>query len=139
MKNWIEFESQLEPTEDWSEGLSNYIEIFSLGSSTIKNTSQFFLTFFLPLFYATFHCGRYNIFKKKLNLFFAHENINNRASKVAHNRPKLFFHKYSPAAQTSPELIFHIINMSQDSSVSLSVAQVLPTLALYLVLKTPQL
>ena len=26
-----------------------------------------------------------------------------------------------PAAQTSPELIFHIMNMSQDSSVSLSV------------------
>ena len=35
--------------------------------------------------------------------------------------PKLFFHKYGPAAQNSPELIFHIINMFQDSSVSLSV------------------
>ena len=35
--------------------------------------------------------------------------------------PKLFFHTTGPAAQTSPELIFHIINMSQDSSVSLSV------------------
>jgi hypothetical protein len=37
------------------------------------------------------------------------------ASKLAHNKPPFFFHKYSPAAQTSPELIFHITNMSQDS------------------------
>ena len=45
-----------------------------------------------------------------------HENL-----KVAHNRPKPFF--YTPAQPTahSPELIFHIINMSQDASVSLSV------------------
>ena len=35
--------------------------------------------------------------------------------------PKLFCHSTGLAAQTSPELIFHIINMSQDSSVSLSV------------------
>jgi hypothetical protein len=60
------------------------------------------------------------LFKKNLDLFFAHENIKKRASKVAHNRPQLFFHK-DLAAQTSPELIFHIINMSQNSSVSLSV------------------
>ena len=44
-----------------------------------------------------------------------------QASKVAHNRPQTFFYKYGPAAQTSPEFIFHIINMSQDSSVSFSV------------------
>ena len=43
-----------------------------------------------------------------------------QAPKVAHNRPQTFFHSTGPAAQTSPELIFHII-MSQDSSVSLSV------------------
>ena len=41
------------------------------------------------------------------------------AQKVAHNR--LQTHKYRPAAQISSELIFYIINMSQDSSVSLSV------------------
>ena len=35
--------------------------------------------------------------------------------------PKLFFHSTGLAAQTSPELIFHILKMSQDSSVSLSV------------------
>ena len=35
--------------------------------------------------------------------------------------PNFFFHSTGLAAQTSPELIFHIINMSKDSSVSLSV------------------
>ena len=35
--------------------------------------------------------------------------------------PKLFFHKYGPAAQTSQEVIFHILNMSQNSSASLNV------------------
>ena len=54
-------------------------------------------------------------FKKKLNLFFAHENIKKWASKVAHNRPQTLFSQYCPALQTSPELIFHIVNMSQDS------------------------
>ena len=33
---------------------------------------------------------------------------------------QLFF-MYWPAAQTSPELIFHVINMSQEASVLLSV------------------
>ena len=61
-------------------------------------------------------------FQKKLNLFFAHENIKKRASKVAHNRPQTFFSQYCLAAQTSPELIFHIIiDISQDKYVSLSV------------------
>ena len=41
-------------------------------------------------------------------------------TKVAHNWHKPFFSQPSPA--DSPELIFHIINMSQDPSVSLSVA-----------------
>ena len=93
-------------------GLSTYIEIFSpkkTGFSPVKNTSQNCFYFFLPLFYATFQCRRYNIFKKKLDLFYAHEIIKERASEVAHNWPQFFFHKYSLAAQTSPELIFHII------------------------------
>ena len=64
------------------------------------------------------------------NLFFAHENIKKRALKVAHNRPQtFFFHKYGPATQTSPELIFHIINVYQDSSVSLSVVKLMTFLA----------
>ena len=75
--------------------------------------------FFLPFFYATFQCGRYNILKKKINLFFPHENIKKRVSKVAHNRPQTFFFTVStgPAAQTSPELIFHIMILNTDTSV----------------------
>ena len=33
----------------------------------VKILPKFFLDFFLPLFYATFQCRPYNIFKKKLN------------------------------------------------------------------------
>ena len=75
----------------------------------------------LPFFYAAFQCGRCNFFKNLFLFFFAHENIKKLPSKVAHNRPQTFFSSTGPAAQTSPELIFHIINMSQDPSVSLSV------------------
>ena len=39
--------------------------------------------------------------------------------------PNFFFHSTGQASQTSPELIFHIINMSQDSSVSSSVVETL--------------
>ena len=59
--------------------------------------------------------------QKKIDLFFAHENLKKRASKVAHNRPQTFFLSTGPAAQTSPELIFHIINMSVSLSVVLSI------------------
>ena len=52
--------------------------------------------------------GRYNIFKKNLNLFFAHENIKKRASKVAHNRPETFFRSTARLQQTSPELKTHL-------------------------------
>jgi hypothetical protein len=34
--------------------------------------------------------------------------------------PNLFFHSPAQPTAHSPELIFHIINMSQDTSVSLS-------------------
>ena len=47
-----------------------------------------------------------------------------KPSQVAHNQPQTFFHSTGPAAQTSPELIFHIINMSQDSSVYWSVINI---------------
>ncbi len=39
---------------------------------------------------------------------------------------KKYFQKYGPAAQTSPELIFHVMNMSQDLFVSLSVMHIRP-------------
>ena len=57
--------------------------------------------------------------KKNVYQFFVHENLKKRSSKITHNRPKPFFSQYSPAH--SPELIFHIKNMSQDSFVSLFV------------------
>ena len=70
-----------------------FLALKKTGFSPVKNTSQDFFDFLLPLFYATFQCGHYNIFKKILNLFFAHENIRKRASKVAHNRSQTFFHR----------------------------------------------
>ena len=54
-------------------------------------------------------------------VLFSHANIKKPPSKVAHNRPQTFFSSTGPAAQTSPELIFHIIKMSQQASVLLSV------------------
>ena len=41
--------------------------------------------------------------------------------KTLENGPNLFFHSPPQPTAHSPELIFHIINMSQDLSVSLSV------------------
>ena len=54
-------------------------------------------------------CGCYNIFKKTLNLFFAHENIKNKPQKLLKIDPKLLFHSTGPPAQTSSEMIFHIM------------------------------
>ena len=50
----------------------------------------------LTSFYATFLCGRYNIFKKILTFFFVPQNIEKLPKKVAHNptRPPVF----SPAS-----------------------------------------
>jgi hypothetical protein len=36
------------------------------------------------VYYATFQCGHYNIFKKIKKMFFASENIKKTPSKVAH-------------------------------------------------------
>ena len=76
----------------------------------MKNSSQNFFDFFLTLIYVIFQCGRYNIFKKILNLYFAHENLKNKPQKLVIIGPN-FFSSAGPAAQTSPELIFHIINI----------------------------
>ena len=72
----------------------------------------------LPFFYATFQCGCYGVFKKKLKYFFDPE----RASKVAHNRPRPFYFTVQarPTAH-SPESIFHIRNCWDQTSVLLSV------------------
>ena len=44
-----------------------FLALKKTGFAPVKNTSQIFFDFCLPLFYATFQCGPYNIFKKKLN------------------------------------------------------------------------
>ena len=45
----------------------------------------------------------------------------NRPQKLLIIGPNLFFHSPAQPTAHSPELIFHIIKMSQDTSVSLSV------------------
>ena len=89
-------------------GLSTYIEIFSpkkTGFSPVKNTSQNCFYFFLPLFYATFQCGPYNIFNKILNLFFIHENIKNGPQKLLIIGPKLFS-QVRPGCPNQPRIDF---------------------------------
>ena len=54
-------------------------------------------------------------------LFFAHKKLKNRPQKLLIISPNLFFHSAAQPTAHIPKLIFHIINMSQDSSVSLSV------------------
>ena len=79
----------------------------------------------LPLFYATFQCGRYDIFKKKFKFFFDPEKVKKRASKVAHNRPRPFYFTVQPRPTAhSPELIFHIIKSRDQTSVLLSVGNI---------------
>ena len=52
------------------------------------------------------------LFSKKNQIYFLPiKTKKNQASKVAHNQPQTFFPQHCPAAQTSPELIFHIINI----------------------------
>ena len=58
-------------------------------------------------------------FQKEFMFIFAHEHIKKGPQKLLIIAPKPFFHSTGLAAQTSPELIFHIIDMSQDSSILL--------------------
>ena len=47
--------------------------------------------------------------------------MKNRPQKLLIIVPTIFFHSPAQPTAHSPKLIFHVINMSQDSSVSLSV------------------
>jgi hypothetical protein len=58
---------------------------------------------YLPFFNATFQCGRYGVFKKKIKVFFDPEKVKKRASKVAHNRPRLFFPTVQPRPQPTAQ------------------------------------
>ena len=76
----------------------------------------------MPFFYATFHCGRYGVFKKNLKYFFDPEKVEKWASKVAHNRPRPSYFTVQPRPTAhSPELIFHIGNCWDQTSVLLFV------------------
>ena len=87
-----------------------FLALQKIGFSPVKKTSQNFFDFCLPLFYAT-------IFSKKLKLMFYPWKLKKRASKVAHNRPKLFSQS-SPAHSPKTRIDFSYF---QDTSVSLFV------------------
>jgi hypothetical protein len=104
-----------------------YIEIFGpkkTGFSPVKILPKIFLHFFYLYSMQLFSADN-TIFSKKNWIFFCPWKHKKRPQKLLIIGHKLFFHKYSPVAKTSPELIFHIINMSQNSSVSLSVIMAL--------------
>ena len=86
-----------------------FLALKKTGFSEKKNSSPQKIFFFLPFFYATFQCGRYNVFK--FFFFFAHKKLKKPPSKVAHNRPKPFLRQSSPAQATahSPDLHFRFI------------------------------
>ena len=77
----------------------------------------------IPLFYATFQCGRYSVFKKISTFFFTPEKLKNRPQKLLIISPTPFFSQSSPAQTTahSPELSFHIMKFRDQTSVLLSV------------------
>jgi hypothetical protein len=68
--------------------------------------------FFLPFFYATFQCGRYNVL-----VFLPTKSWKNRPQKLLIIGPNLLFH----STAHSPELIFHIIKCREQASVLFSV------------------
>ena len=69
-------------------------------------------------FYATYQCGRYNVFKF---YFFPTKSLKNRPQKLLIISPNLLFH--SPAH--SPELIFHIIKCREQAFVLIVVVVVI--------------
>ena len=71
--------------------------------------------FFPPLPSMQLFCADATMFSKKK--FIAHENKTENALKAALNHPQTFFSSTGPAAQTNPELIFHVINIREQASV----------------------
>ena len=111
----LKFHSNFSPNKNW------FFHFFWLK----KNFSKFFLW----NYYATFQCGRYSVFKKILNIFFDPKKVKQRASKVAHNRPRPFYFTVQPRPTAhGPELIFHIMKSWDQTSVLLSVIWPLPVM-----------
>ena len=98
-----------------------FLALKKTGFSPIKNTFQKFFDFCLPLCYATFQCGPYNILKKIYIIFLPLKILKNGPKKWLIIGPNLFLHWPAQPTAQSPELFFHAIDMSQDTSASLSV------------------
>ena len=65
------------------------------------------------------------IFSKEFQINFLPMKTLKKGLKIAHNQLKpLFFHSPAQPTAHSPDLIFHNIYMSQDSSVSVFVVQI---------------
>ena len=60
-----------------------FLALKKKGFSEKKNSSQKKLNFFFPFFYATFQCGRYNVFNFFF-FFFAHKKLKKSPQKVAY-------------------------------------------------------
>ena len=88
-----------------------FLALKKTGFSEIKFFSQKINNFFLPFFYATFQCGRYNVFKFFF-FFFAHKKLKKPPSKVAHNRPKPFLRQSSPGHSPQPRSSFPLYKKS---------------------------
>jgi hypothetical protein len=71
------------------------------------------------LFYPTFQCRRYSVFKKMLTFFFDPEKVKKQASKIAHNWPNPFFSQFSPDHSPQPRIEFSYYEISGPDSCSL--------------------
>merc|ERR1712008_651511 len=87
-------------------GTVAFLALKKTGFSEKKNSSQKKIIFFLPFFYATFQCGRYNVFNFFFFFFFSLKKLKKRPPKVAHNRPKPFFPQPSPSHSQQPKIDF---------------------------------
>ena len=82
--------------------LLNYI----LDQDTLRSIGSYPSQFVYKIYIV---CGRYNVFKKKLNSSFDPENMKKPPSKVAHNWPKIIFFSTGLAAQMARKQKSHTI------------------------------
>ena len=61
---------------------------------------------FFTLILCNFSVQTLQYFQKNFNLFFAHENIKKRASKVAYNQPQTLFSQVQPVCPNQPKIDF---------------------------------
>ena len=106
-----------------------FLALKKTGFSEIKNSSPQKIKKNLPFFYATFQCGRYNVF----NFFFlTTKSWKNLPQKLLIIGPNLFSHSPAQHTANSPKSIFHIIEMSHQASVLLFVEKMHPFYHFYM-------